>query len=351
MSYTASKYLKDVLDQPGQWQQCLAHCLGAGSADMRRAAQVIKHSKRVVISAIGASYSAGLALEHLFKKAGIAVQLEDCSELMNQFICQEGDVLLLLSRSGKSVELLKVMALAKAHGVVVLSICNDLESPLAKGSDQVLWMNVRFDHAISVATYSAIILVGIVLQAHCSERYNASFETASKEALNTLEKWINNIDYQCFEIWTAPENYYYFLGRGSSRAASYEAALLWEEGVKMPAVTKTTGSFRHGPQEVVSPNLSVMIWLEKDSDTVSYDLQLCRDLKSLGVKILIIGTHDLQDLKAETLELPHLPSPFEMLGQQIPAQLAAHFLAQKKGTDPDTFRYCEYIVNKEGGLW
>jgi hypothetical protein len=31
-------------------------------------------------------------------------------------------------------------------------------------------------------------------------------------------------------------------------------------------------------------------------------------------------------------------------------QLAASILAEKKGVDPDNFLYCNFIVEKEGGL-
>src|SRR5258707_14573207 len=43
-----------------------------------------------------------------------------------------------------------------------------------------------------------------------------------------------------------------FMARGSSLGSCHETRLLWEEGVKSPATAMNTGSFHHGPQEMVA---------------------------------------------------------------------------------------------------
>lgn len=51
---------------------------------------------------------------------------------------QKGDVMLFISRGGKTRELLPILDICKAKGVSVITITENLESPLAQGADAVL---------------------------------------------------------------------------------------------------------------------------------------------------------------------------------------------------------------------
>ncbi len=55
---------------------------------------------------------------------------------------QKGDVLLLASRGGKTKELLPIMEIARKKGATIISVTENLESPLAQGADIVLPMKV-----------------------------------------------------------------------------------------------------------------------------------------------------------------------------------------------------------------
>lgn len=51
---------------------------------------------------------------------------------------QKGDVMLLASRGGKTGELLPILDICRARGVSVITVTENLESPLAKGADVVI---------------------------------------------------------------------------------------------------------------------------------------------------------------------------------------------------------------------
>ena len=55
----------------------------------------------------------------------------------------EGDVILLASRGGKTEELLPILDICKTRGVTVISVTEDLDSPLARNADIVLRMYVN----------------------------------------------------------------------------------------------------------------------------------------------------------------------------------------------------------------
>lgn len=149
--------------------------------------------------------------------------------------------------------------------------------------------------------------------------------------------------------WLAPHSIYYFLARGASQGSCHETRLLWEEGVKSPTTALGTGSFRHGPQEMVAKN--VRFGMRIDGRTMrEQDLAVARDLRRLGASVMLIGQDLPEDSGDLVFQLPHIRPEWQFLIDIIPAQLAAERLAWLSGVDCDSFRLCSYIVEDEYGL-
>ena len=76
---------------------------------------------------------------------------------------QEGDVILFASRGGKTGELLPILDICKQKGVKVITVTENLESPLAKGADVVLkqYVNRETDKYNSQGTTSSTSLAVI----------------------------------------------------------------------------------------------------------------------------------------------------------------------------------------------
>jgi glucosamine--fructose-6-phosphate aminotransferase (isomerizing) len=117
----------------------------------------------------------------------------------------------------------------------------------------------------------------------------------------------------------------------------------------MPATALTAGGFRHGPQEIVRAGFRAGIWIDAERMR-SEDLDLARDLRRLGARVLLIGQGLEQGAAECVLRLPPIPSQWQFLIEIIPIQIAAERLAILRGEDPDSFRLCSYIVENEGGL-
>src|SRR5579884_1266631 len=138
-------------------------------------------------------------------------------------------------------------------------------------------------------------------------------------------------------------------GAGASLASAYEAGLLWEEGAKLPATAMGTGSFRHGPQEVMMKDVRIAIWIDGEQMR-EQDLAVANDLRDLGASVMLTG-YDLPE-DAGDLVFQMAPSfrHWQFLTDIIPAQLAAERLAQVAGVDCDSFRFASYIVEDDFGL-
>jgi fructoselysine-6-P-deglycase FrlB-like protein len=110
-----------------------------------------------------------------------------------------------------------------------------------------------------------------------------------------------------------------------------------------------TGSFRHGPQEIVGEDVRFGLWID-GAKMRAQDLAVARDLRKLGARVMLIGQRLPEDAGDLVFQLPGIASEWQFLVDIIPAQLLAARLARLSGVDPDTFRLCSFVVEEESGL-
>lgn len=130
-----------------------------------KAVELLKNAPR--IGAAGCGHS-GIICQHF-------THLMCCIELPARFISpaeavhgatgylKEGDVMVFASRGGKTKELLPILDICKAKGVKVITVTENLESPLALGADVVLkqYVNRETDKYNSQGTTSSTSLAVI----------------------------------------------------------------------------------------------------------------------------------------------------------------------------------------------
>ena len=207
------------------------------------------------------------------------------------------------------------------------------------------------DNSISVNTYTSIILTGQILASAFQKSFSGTeISKYLKRALNQVEgkipEWKVAIDQS---DWLNKDYSSYFLARGANLASAFESMLIWQEGAKQPASAMTTGSFRHGPQEILINRINIGIWIDQKLAREN-DFKLINDLHAKGAKLLTIGNHLPAHLEGMKIEMPEILYSFQPLINIIPMQLAVDRFAGIKGEDCDSFRYCNFVVEHEGGL-
>jgi glutamine---fructose-6-phosphate transaminase (isomerizing) len=343
-------FLRDTLRQPEELERTLDHLRGNASHAIGVAAAAIGSARHVYLTGIGSSWHAALAAGAHFHASGHPVHLIDASELLHFSAIPEGSVLIVISRTGRSAEIVGLLPKARASRASVIGITNAPDGPLALESQIPIVIPVAFDHAISVNTYSTLALTAAGLVSVVAGSFDSGLVSALRSALTAtaraLPEWQQRI---AASGWLSPLSVYYFLARGASLSSCNEARLLWEEGAKSPATAMGTGAFRHGPQEIVDKGMRFAIWIDGRS-TREGDLAVARDLRQLGASVMLIGQQLPRDAGDLILELPAIPAEWQFLIDIVPAQLAAERLARMSGVDCDTFRICTYIVEDEHGL-
>ena len=126
------------------------------------AVELLKNAERIGTSGCGHS---GIICQHF-------THLLNCIEQPAKFISpaeavhggtgflQKGDVIVFASRGGKTAELLPIMEICKKKGVKIITVTENLESPLALGADVVLkqYVNRETDKYNAQGTTSSTAL-------------------------------------------------------------------------------------------------------------------------------------------------------------------------------------------------
>ena len=357
-----SHFLKDILRQPQELQQTVRHLSGAGRGALEAAVAVLQTARHVYLSGIGSSWHAGLNVAALFQLGARPVYLVDAAELVQFAAIPAGAVLIVISRSGRSVEIVQLLRKARDSGATVIGITNAADGALAREAQIPIVIPIALDHAISVNTYTTLALAAGVLAGAVTASVDLTGSTgksagatglladslspAFAAAGQAIPAWQDQIEKS---EWLAPRCTTYFLARGTSLGSAYEARLMWEEGVKSPATAMGAASFRHGPQEIVQKDMRFGIWID-GTKMREQDLALALDLRKLGARVMLIGQRLPAGAGDLVFQLPEIASEWQFLIDIIPAQLVAERLARMSGADPDTFRLCSFVVEDEAGL-
>jgi D-arabinose 5-phosphate isomerase GutQ len=143
-----------------------------------RAIRELSSAPRIAASGCGHSGIACMHFAHLMCCIERPARFISPSEAVHGacgFI-QAGDVMLLASRGGKTAELLPILQICKRKQAVVISVTENLESPMARESDIVLKMNVpmEVDKYNTQGTTSFVVLCALfdALQAALIEETN-----------------------------------------------------------------------------------------------------------------------------------------------------------------------------------
>ena len=343
-------FLQDILRQPAELQRTIDYLRGAGQRPLAEAAKAVQKARHVYLTGIGSSWHAALTAAPLFSLAGCPVYAQEASELLQFAKIPVNAVIIAISRTGRSVEVVRLLNKASECGAVVIAVTNSENGPLAQQAQIPIVVAAPLDHGISVNTYSTLAAATGVLASTIADAFDDTLADLMSHGIAGTSRLLAGWQEQIADSsWLLPGSVCYFLGRGSSLGSCHEARLVWEEGVKSPATAMGTGAFRHGPQEMIAEGSRFAIWIDAWRMR-GQDLAVARDLKRLGASVMLIG----QDLKENAgdlvFRLPEMPAEWQFLIDVIPAQLTAEHLAHLSGVDCDSFRLCSYVVEDEWGL-
>ena len=299
-----------------------------------KAADFIKHAKNVYITGSGTSYNSALIAKHIFSKyAKIKVETIMSSELQfSPDIIEPNSILIAISQSGESADVLEAVNTAKNVKCKIISIVNLLTSSLVRESDIAIGMNCgpEIGVAATKSFTSQLAILFKIIEKLSNNMVKVDFEEMSRSISKMLEERnkIKKIANELREISDI-----YVLGRGIHYPIAIEAALKLKELTYIHAEGIPGGELKHGPLALMDSGVLVIIINPNDS-TYLDTLTSANQIKSRGAKIIGIS-----DVPSETydywIEIPKTSDLTYIISEIIPIQLLSYYAALEKNTDPD----------------
>src|SRR5258708_16572863 len=156
-------FLRDILRQPKELRRTIVFFFGGGRPPLDVAAAAVRADRHVYLTGTGSSWHVSLSAGTLFSLGASPVYMQDAAELLEYAMFPPDATVIVISRSGRSIEIVKLLAKLHESRATVIGITNSADGPLASEAQIPLVIPVEPDHAISVNTYSTLALAAGIL--------------------------------------------------------------------------------------------------------------------------------------------------------------------------------------------
>lgn len=345
----------DILHQPESHLSVLHAQSGPGAPALAAAADLIRRcSGRVIVSGMGASFFALLPFVQRLQAAGKNAVAVESSELLYAagVRWQSGDCAVLISRSGGSVEVLKLADSLRAAGVPLVGITNVASSPLHHAADAPILLGSLPDELIAVQSYTGTVLTLLLLAEAAITGSSAGLQERVAHSIPVLRTLID-LSFEQSGRWQpilAQAKPLYLLGRGSTAATVGEGSLLMHETAKAPTVAMASGQFRHGPVEAVNGEFCAVV-VGTDVPTRYLDWKLALDLQRMGSRVLWVGPRVSDEPVTSMVSWPEsISDELSPLFDIVPLQVAALRTAGWRGIVAGAFRFASEVTQDEASF-
>jgi glucosamine--fructose-6-phosphate aminotransferase (isomerizing) len=357
--------LKEIHDQPRSVADTFRGRIslknGAVSLeDIRLTPSEVRQLSRVHLVACGTAWHASLIGKFMIEEiAKIPAEVDYGSEFRYRMpLIDPHSVLLMVSQSGETADTLAAVEIARRKKAKVLSICNVVDSSIARKSDGVLYTHAGPE--ISVASTKAFTtqLTALYLLAIALGRSNAQLSAPQAKKLLAdlmhLPHWIEEtlkleaeVEALARELMNSAD--FLYLGRGINYPIALEGALKLKEISYIHAEGYPAGEMKHGPIALIDDRMPVVVLLPRDR-YFEKTLGNLKEVESRGGKVIILTDEKKLPQEISSFRVLTVPAASHFLTpiiMSIPLQLLAYYIAVHRGTDVDQPRNLAKSVTVE----
>lgn len=340
----------EIFEQPS--------CLGGLLSSQRRAVEQIAQAIRshdirfAFLAARGTSDNAGRYANYLWgamNSLPLALATPSLFTYYQQPPALKNALVVGISQSGQSPDIVSVLAEGKRQGNPTLAITNAPDSPLARQADFVIPIGAGLERAVAATkTYTAELMAIAMLSAAMAG------EPSRWQELERVPGWVDQALGQDEAIRQAAQRYRYMqqcvvLGRGYNYATAFEWALKLKELTYVEAEPYSSADFQHGPVAMVARGFPVLAVapagkvLPSMLDLLAY---LRRDL--LAELVVVSNAPQALDKAQVPFNIPEdVPEWLSPLVSIVPAQLFSYHLTVARGYDPDNPRTIRKVTETQ----
>ncbi len=340
-SHAGGRLRTEIREQP----DVAARLLIAGDPVARAVAADVRRRGigLVVIAARGTSDHAAVYAQYVLgARNGLTVALAAPS-LVTLYGASPryGNALVIgLSQSGRSPDVVGVVEAARAQGALTMAITNDPGSPLAMAAEHCMDLGAGEERSVAATkTYTAELLAVALLSAALD---GAGADAGARAELAMVPDALGRAldsepDAQRIAADQAGLDRAVVLGRGFGYATAREWGLKLKEVAQLWADPYSAADFAHGPVALLSPGSAVFATIVAGSARDAL-LDPVRALgRDVGADVMVLSDDaEARAVGRWALAVPSgLAEWLSPIAAIVPAQLHAMHLALARGLDPE----------------
>ncbi|MCX5684142.1 MAG: glutamine--fructose-6-phosphate transaminase (isomerizing), partial [Planctomycetota bacterium] len=322
-------------------------------------AKQLTHARRVILTACGTAWHAGLVGEYLFEDiARVHTEVDYASEFRYRNpIIDEGTILLAISQSGETADTLAAIREAKLKGALCLGIVNVVGSTIARETDAGVYLHCGPEIGVaSTKAFSSQLVVLTMMAVFLGRRrhlapYHAREIIQGLQNIPEQVRHVLKLDAQIQEVAAQYKNCpnWLYLGRGYNYPVALEGALKLKEISYMHAEGLPAAEMKHGPIALITEGMPVVFLANRG---LQYDkvMSNMEEVRSRGGHIIAVATEgdkEINRLAKHVLHVPDVSEPFQPILNVVPLQLLAYHVAVMRGCAVDKPRNLAKSVTVE----
>ena len=297
----------------------------------------------VLLLACGTSYHAGLVGRCLLERiARIPVRVEIASEFSHSDAVLGKTLVIGITQSGETADLLGALKKAKQMGCKTLAITNCIGSSVTRIADQTFYIKAQPE--ISVAATKSFIaqLMALYLLALSEAKMDVrslqgligelsvlpdrvQLVLDDEEKIARLGKYLSTYDSA------------FFIARGINFPVALEGALKLKEISYIHTEGYPAGELKHGPFALLTPDTPVIAITARD-DTYEAMLANIKEIKARESPVIALAGEDDEDIEQfvdHVIRVPRVNSIFSPVINSVVLQLLAYYAAKERGCSID----------------
>ncbi len=356
--------LKEIVEQPESVADTMRGRLDAAAAEVHLGgisdiAKQLAHARRVILTACGTAWHAGLVGEFLFEDlARIPTEVEYASEFRYRNpIIDEGTVVVCISQSGETADTLAAMREARLKGALALGIVNVVGSTIARETDAGVYLHCGPEIGVASTKAFTSQLVVLIMTAMFLGRRRHLAPQEAREIIKGLEsvpeqvRGVLGLNEQIREVAAAYKDCpnWLYLGRGINYPVALDGALKLKEISYVHAEGLPAAEMKHGPIALITEEMPVVFLANRG---LQYEkvLSNMEEVRSRGGQVIAVATEgdtEIRRLAKHVLYVPDVPEPFQPILNVVPLQLLAYHVAVLRGCAVDKPRNLAKSVTVE----
>jgi glucosamine--fructose-6-phosphate aminotransferase (isomerizing) len=339
-----TKMEKEALEAPLMVERQLRENTGVWTALCERLSR--EPASFAMTIARGSSDHAATFLKYILEvKLGLPTASAAPSVLTvyHQNLKLKGALVVGISQSGQSPDIVEMMKSARASGAITVAIVNQPNSPLASAAEYVVPIFAGVEEAVA-ATKSYIGSLSAIL--HFLAVYELKSEISEKLKISLVLDQLPNLMNESLRMdWSELIQYLrhatdsIVLGRGFGYPIAQESALKLKETSSLHGEAFSSAEFLHGPMALITKAFPVLLYLQ-DDQTLKGSLLTAKKIIQAGGQVFVMSPKKLVELD-ETVATRIFPIPQSVhplmdsvLGIQAFYPMVAR-LAVARGFNPD----------------